>query len=368
MVQKMLPSLAALFAFLSWFTAPNYGQPSAALWKDQLFVAIKSRVTVAPDALDRGTFHPTRKGVRQPIEYTPAIGYNGISDSHQAKLHLQDERVLLFSAGNSPVIFPLAELPLLEANEFGQQLCKLRGYQNSSFLINHYCGSAKTLLFPPHRKPDVPVPLTPVDMFGNPTPDQIQWQREANYTRKARFDVQIAGPLSLRLLRAEKDTLFISIEHDYMNTWYWEYFDKDGEVIKPLPPPPDRQLRTGKLPAEFIEHFAAYTVGGKDYLVTNNGKVYLCVPKGKTELEVTAIWTDPKQVIAGVVQDQANDAVYGWGIAGEPGSADRFYVKLDPKPVAKTYKLTVPLWKERADAYLESYECARAFQSANEKK
>ena len=53
---------------------------------------------------------------------------------------------------------------------------------------------------------------------------------------------------------------------------------------------------------------------------------------------------------------------------GENGSPNRFYVKFDPKPVAVEYKLTVPMWGNPTDGYLESYECARAFRKANEKK
>jgi hypothetical protein len=39
-----------------------------------------------------------------------------------------------------------------------------------------------------------------------------------------------------------------------------------------------------------------------------------------------------------------------------------------PPPVAVEYRRTVPLWGDRSDAYLESYECARAFRKAAEKK
>lgn len=63
-----------------------------------------------------------------------------------------------------------------------------------------------------------------------------------------------------------------------------------------------------------------------------------------------------------------NAAVYGWGYAGEPGSATRFYIQFGPKPVAVTYKLTVPMWDDSTDAYLKSYECARAARKASDKK
>ena len=88
------------------------------------------------------------------------------------------------------------------------------------------------------------------------------------------------------------------------------------------------------------EHFATYTSAKRDYLVT----------------------------ITGAVQNLASDAVYGWGFVTDSAAPERFYVKLDPKPVAVPYKRTVSPWKERSDAYLESYECARAFRKAAEKK
>ena len=111
-----------------------------------------------------------------------------------------------------------------------------------------------------------------------------------------------------------------------------------------------------------------YTSDKRDYLVTPNGKVYMATPQGKTEVEVTKVWDNPKRKIVGVVQDQANDAVYGWGFVTDSAAPERFYVKMEPKPVAVEYKRTVPLWNDRSDAYLESYECARAFRKATEKK
>jgi hypothetical protein len=63
-----------------------------------------------------------------------------------------------------------------------------------------------------------------------------------------------------------------------------------------------------------------------------------------------------------------NDTVHGWGFASGSAAPERFYVKLAPRPVAVGYKRTVPSWNDRSDAYLESYECARAFRKAAEKK
>jgi len=168
----------------------------------------------------------------------------------------------------------------------------------------------------------------------------------------------------VRLFHAFEGKLFISIEPDYRYSWY---LDVQSERTK-SPPIPDRKLRTGKLPPDFNDYFAAYHAGDRDYLVTQGGKVYMAVAKGMTEVEVTALWTDPKQMIAGIVQVTNTGAVYGFGPMGEDGSENRFYVKFEPKPVAKPYRLTVPLGNDSMNAYLEAYECARAFRLAEEKK
>ncbi len=348
----MLLEFISLIAFLS--TMPpsvGYGQPSAALWEDQLFVT--TNLSRSPDSgvLYRVTFAPTRRGIPDPIEHSNPMWWG--QNSSQAKLDIRDDRLLLLQGGGVHFIFPMAEVPLLESSKFGDKVLKLRGYRDYYFFVSLFSGGDAELLFPDHRDHDVPVESVGVG-------DLPEWR----YLQAGRYSLQIAGPKSVRLFHAHKDKLFVSIEPDYLCTWY---VDKDGHVVKNLPKPPDRQLRTGKLPADFTERFAVYTAGGKDYLVTNNGKVYMAVPKGKAEVEVTALWTDPEQRIRGVVQDLANDAAYGWGFAGRRGSADRFYVKLDPKPTARAYKLTVPLRDECSDAYLESYECARAFRTAPKK-
>ena len=67
------------------------------------------------------------------------------------------------------------------------------------------------------------------------------------------------------------------------------------------------------------------------------------------------------------MQDQKTGSVYGYGHTNDGYVANRFYVKFEPKPVAKPYKLTVPKWNDRMDAYLESYECARAFRAEDKK-
>ncbi|MBN9120010.1 MAG: hypothetical protein J0I06_12745, partial [Planctomycetes bacterium] len=210
--------------------------------------------------------------------------------------------MLFFTAGDEGgSIVPLEEMPGLEDSEFGLAICRARGYENTSFLLAHFAAPAGTLLFPPHRSPDVEPPPVPMFRLGAPpTPAEVFTERAGAYLRSARYDVQIAGPKTVRLFHAARDKLFISVELDYLNAWYK---DKVGNPIKNPPPAPDRQLRTGKLPVDFTEHFAAYTVGGRDYLVTDNGKVYSAVAKGKGEVEVSALWNDPKRKIVGVIQD-----------------------------------------------------------------
>ncbi len=349
----LLATLCSLSDVVDWSW---YGQPSAVIWKDQLFTAINGRVP-APGALYRGTFNPGVKGIKPPIEYWNP---NTTHTAYQAKLDIRDNRLLLFTP--SPVFFilPMEDVPALEPSEFGETVCRLRGHANQYFLVAHYGAGIRKLVFPPHRKPDFDPPPVPIPPFGRPTPELVFEERADAYIQRARCDLQIAGAKSVRLFHAYKDKLFISTELDYLSSWFR---DKDGHEIKNPPPAPDRQLRTGKLPADFTEYFAAYTSDSRDYLVTDNGKVYLSVPKGMTEVEITTIWNDPKRVIVGVVKDLMDDAVFGWGFAGKTDSPERFYVKLDPKPVAVAYKLTVPLWNDRSNAYLESYECARAFRA-----
>ena len=326
-----------------------YGQPSAALWKDQLFVAVNKA------SVYRGPFTPTARRIRDPIEYLNPGGREGASSLNN--LDIRDDRFLL-QGGREHYIFPMADVPLLEPTEHGDMIRERRGYDSIGSFADPYSGWGANLLFPDHRDPDVPVEGKADDF------------PEATYVEAARYSVRIAGPKTVRLFHAHKDKLFVSIELDYLCTWYR---DKKGNIAKDLPKPPDRQLRTGKLPADFTERFAAYTSDKRDYLVTTSGKVYMAVPKGKDEVEVSAVWEDPKRKIVGVVQDQENDGeygdwVYGWGFVTDSSSPERFYVKFQPKPVAVAYTRTVPLWIDFSDAYLESYECARAFRSATPKK
>jgi hypothetical protein len=348
----------------------SYGQPSANIWGDQLFVAVTQQLQ-GSSMLYRGQFSPRARAIRSPIEHDNP--YHFSDPSSQAKLDIRNDRVLLFSGEGGYHIIPLEVIPFMENSAFGAKLRILRTGPDKvdgpsretdpirawladvgvySNLIAPYYAKGYDVVFPEHRKHDVEVTDKKEDDGDKPSLE--------TYYRIRRFTLQAAGPNSVRLFHAYKDKLFVSIEPDYIN-WY---LDDDGKPLKDKPKPPDRELRTGNLPVNFTEHFAAYTSGKNDYLVTPNGKVYMSVPKGKDEVEITLIWVHARKPIVGVVQDLANGEVYGWGYVGEATDGNRFYMRFEPKPTDVAYKLTVPLWNDRSDAYLESYECARAFRAA----
>jgi hypothetical protein len=282
-----LSSVAVTFALLPFYgSLGGYGQPSAALWEDQLFVATTSRPGAGPSVLYRGKFAPAARRVLSPLEHDNPCG--DIRQSTQAKLDLREDRLLLRSSFPEYGIYPLDQVWRMEDSAFG--FGRFGGLEGYSEFLYGYGATYDRLLWLNHWNLNVLV-------SGD------EWKH-------VRYDVLIAGKKSVWLFHAYKDKLLVSVEPDYLNNWYW-----DGDKMMPkenLPKPPERQLRTGKLPAEFTEAFTAYTADGHSYLVTPNGKVYVVAPKGKAELEVSAVWTDPKRKIVGVVQDLANDAVYGW--------------------------------------------------------
>lgn len=351
MVSLCISAIIALPPFF-WIWG-SYGQPSGALWGDQLFVAVTAKAFGQQRVLYRGKFTPAARRVNNPFDHDNPSGW--AYGSTQAKLQIRDDRLMLSSGCGGYVIISLNKVHLLENSSLGLKKFSLGSY--SQFIFPHV-GLFNNLLFPAHRKPDVPVSETGRDEETAPS--------ERTYWLHARYDAEIKGKKSVWLFHAYKDTLFVSAEPNYLNEWYWD--DEEHAPKKNLPPPPARQLRKGRLPSDFTEQFRAYTSGDYSYLVTPNGKIYMVAPKSKTEVEVSTVWNDPKRRIVGIVRDTATDTVYGWGFVTTSAAPERFYVKMEPKPVAVNYKLTVPLWSERSDAYLESYECARAFRMAMAKK
>ena len=201
----------------------NYGQPSAVLWKDQLFVADgrtpdgRLRVRALPwnfcDCSEAGMPLTDRIRARGMGSYAPR-------SCQQAKMEIQGDRLLWFTAGSNLHIIPLSELPYLEQSTFGQQLCLTRAdYQEQYLLFGSYTGFVDQLLFPKHRKPDIQAPPL-ADEPPDVRAEYILGWRESDYVWRGRFNVQIAGPKSVRLFHAFKDTLFVSIEPDYLSNWY----------------------------------------------------------------------------------------------------------------------------------------------------
>ena len=243
-----------------------YGQPSGALWADQLFVATSGNVLPGSKcgSVYRGTLRRDEHMPRSPIEYWDHSAVAPLVRCPQTKLEVRENRVLWYTAGGEPLIMPFTELPCLEANNFGDELCRLRhGFPHPRWLISKYTGSVDLMLFPEHRKPDVPEPPIPVDPNTAQSAAATRTKRQLDYRYRARTDLQIAGPKSVRLFHAYASFIYISVEPDYLDEWRLD--PKTKQLAKNLPPPPNRQLRTGKLPADFTERFAAYTSAKRDY-------------------------------------------------------------------------------------------------------
>ncbi|MBN9121664.1 MAG: hypothetical protein J0I06_21390 [Planctomycetes bacterium] len=205
-----------LVVLLSVSDALNYGQPSAALWEDQLFVAITRWQRTGPALVYRGKFTPTSSRVRGPLEHDNPS--RGLRDSTQAKLDLRDDRLLLRSAFDRYCIYPLDQVWRLEHSAFG--VGRFGGLGPYSEFTFGYSATYETLLWPDHRELDVPLSETDRDDGDRPS--------ARTYWAHARYDVQIAGEKSVWLFHAYKDKLFVSVEPDYLNDWYW-----DGEAMKP---------------------------------------------------------------------------------------------------------------------------------------
>jgi len=161
---SMIPVLLMLFNHLPLpHTSAWYGQPLASLWGDILFVATTGRHIINP--MYYGTFDEERKSIQSPAKLdNPIREYK----SYQAKLEIRKDRLLLFTGGSEPFIFPTYELPCLEESRLGEKLTQWLGYENQSALTNRSRCSHCRLLFPKHRKPDVAVPawIPPQPEFG----------------------------------------------------------------------------------------------------------------------------------------------------------------------------------------------------------
>src|SRR4051794_28033162 len=138
---------------------------------------------------------PKAKRVRDPLDHVNSGWGN---DSTQATLDLREDRLLLASGSDGYMIFPLEEVRHLEWSDFGTR--RFGGDSAYSTFIFGYAAKFERLLFPVHRKPDVPLSGTKSDEGDAPS--------EGTYWRNARYAVQIDGQQTVWLYHAYKDTLF----------------------------------------------------------------------------------------------------------------------------------------------------------------
>src|SRR5688572_29443873 len=129
--------LVCLSLVLPLIQQRDYGQPSAALWGDQLFVATSGNIGfgILAGSIYRGTLRLNNHVVLAPTEYWDHSTVAPIVSCSQTKLEVRDNRVLWYTAGGQLLIVPFTELPCLEASSFGEELCRLRhGYPHPSRL------------------------------------------------------------------------------------------------------------------------------------------------------------------------------------------------------------------------------------------
>lgn len=294
---------------------------------------------------------------------------------------------------NRGCIMDLDLIPLLEPTEFNRRLLRLRlgkEVEDISFVLDRISLFPERLLFPPHRKRDYlpePPPKTEKAFWNDLntrsfgfSQEKMEIELEQRHIGVARYDTLLEEPGTVRLFHIFDGKLAMSIEPDYLA----EQKDPPGKSKVP-----ERMLRMGKLPAEFCNRelsvadlrekslkgtlpsayedttFAAYRSGERFYLVTRKGTAFQVDNKGDKELTITPIWTDPKRRLFGVHQEP-DGSVFGFG--GHWLSKDRFYIKFEPKPVAKGYKLAVPLRNNAEDAFIEAHECLRAITADAKKK
>src|SRR5262249_36151686 len=143
--------------------------------------AINSKPFIAGGFIYRGTFTPTVRRIKSPVEHYNAAGGWG-DNSTQAKIHIRDDFLLTNTGSDGYSIYPMQVLPELEANEFGT---KLSGHWSRQDTTLPHSARFEHVLFPTHRKHDVTLSGTEFDDGDKPS--------EQTYWRNARYDVEIAA-------------------------------------------------------------------------------------------------------------------------------------------------------------------------------
>ncbi len=302
------------------------------------------------------------------------------SDSSYGRCKIQIEHSRFLTSKERGLLFPtiaLQDLQCFQLGQWGYEMLKLRTIEKygEEAPPEALCRGAKSydLFFPKHRKPDVEAPnlplkeldssVQPIDLSGLPggyefpsedTPKKTLERQRDSYVRRAKYDVCIFDQQSFQLFHSHEGTLYVSVEP----------FQKSAlhkTDSRPIVNPPDRQLRTGKLPEGFKGKFTAFRLKDVGFLLTPDGRLASVVPNGNEGLTITPIWTDETRPIVGVVQDASKSIYYAFGYDGKgSASKERFYFPLARKVEAMKYTRQAPYRKDEYDGHLESYACMLA--------
>ena len=267
--------------------------------------------------------------------------------------------------GRSSYCFPLADLPLLEDTGLGRELFDLK--YNPKREPSNQCGPFKTdgrdLIFPKHRPWDLPEDTMHQRLLDY---GRIFWvdkhtqtvDLKTAYMNLVQFDTLPIDALTLRLFAVLDGRLSVSVE-----AVPYQWPEHSIAIGRKPPPIPDRNLKTGNLPASFLGRFQAYAVGDIYYLLTAGGKLYKCGFKGKDGLDISEIWSDPAHPLIGVVDVPETKQVFGFGWGTKPKNNDRYWIEFVEKPAPTAYNFKQKLRNDREDAFREVTDCVRALKA-----
>ena len=347
------------------------GHANGVYWKNDVFVALpkrplpkwklrfgKSPVKYASD-LFRTSPYCDERPFSSPIKYSV---YGVIGADFRFSI---SGGFAQFYAGSQNLYFPIEDFPLLEITGLGKELFDLKynPQRESSSQSIPFLSDTEPLLTPGHREWDLPQAewrRRLMEDGWSPTRDTSRdmGHIRREYADRVRCDTLPIDAFRLRLFQVLDGRLLISTEPVPLR------FPKESLALGKKPAPiPERDLKSGKLPAGFKGRFHAYAVGDRHYLLTAGGKLYKCAAKGEDGLEVTEVWSDPARPLIGVVDcpDTKQAFAFGWG--SKPGDTGRYWVEFGDKPAPTAYILRAKLKGDREDAFREVNGCVAALQA-----
>ncbi len=273
-----------------------------------------------------------------------------------------------FSGGSWIATFPVTDLPLLESTDWGHELFDLKFNPKHAYVSSQYTpfkADTSELFFPKHRpwdisKEDLRIRLLDQGLVFEPDIRPVDlFDLKFVFLATVVYDILPIDAKSLRFFHAIDGRMDISVEA--------VPYSSPGESLilgKKPPPIPERNLKSGKLPASFKGRFHAYVVGDLHYLLTAGGRLYKCAPKGKDGLEITEVWSDPARPIIGIVDVPETKQAFAFGWGSKPKNTDRYWIEFGDKPVETVYELKAKLKNDREDAFREVNDCVRALKAA----